>query len=138
MKAQEDPNQFLQIFLKISGILEIFFGIVIIFLGQIMHQLNLPFLPFWHLSFGLSLTTMGILLYISGQDLQRYLIIPYISCGYRLILAGFQIYTAITVFEIRVFLIFGAIFDIVSPLFILSLLVKNYSPQIEQSKKRKI
>ncbi|UYP45626.1 hypothetical protein NEF87_001911 [Candidatus Lokiarchaeum ossiferum] len=137
MNNQEDSTQFLQGFLKVSGILEIFFGIVIIFIGRIMHQLNLPFLPFWHLSFGLSLATMGILLYISGRDLQRYQIIPYISCGYRLILAGFQTYTAITVVEIRIFMILGAIFDIVSPLFILYLLGKNNFLQNEQEKRKK-
>ncbi|MHA1646690.1 MAG: hypothetical protein ACTSVL_03870 [Promethearchaeota archaeon] len=120
-----ESKRFLIVFLKFSGYLEILFGLVIIFLGPMMDNLSLPYLPFWHLSFGVSLSFFGILLLISASDIDRYAIIPLISCIYRWIIAGFQIYTAITISAIRIFMIAGGIFDIIAPILIVYLLVKN-------------
>ena len=120
-----ESRRFLIVFLQISGYIEIVFGIFIIFLGPFMKKIDLPFLPFWHLSFGVSLSFFGILLLISASDIDRYAIIPLISCIYRWTIAGFQIYTAFMISTIRIFMIAGAIFDIIVPIYIIYLLSKN-------------
>ena len=119
------PDKLISLVLKISGILEIIFGIVILFLGPVMNILNIQFLSFWHLSFGVALALMGILLFVSASDIKRYAVIPFISCIFRLIIACFQIFTAFSEPSLALYMILGAIFDIGVPIFILILLFKN-------------
>lgn len=115
-------EEFLVWFIKFSGILEIIFGITIIAMTPLMELLELPNFPFWEWSFGLSLTFMGILLWYSGHDLKKYLIIPLVSIFFRLILAGIELYVALTVPKMFYFLIGGAIYDVFSPLLTIILL----------------
>jgi len=92
-----------------------------------MELLELPNFPFWECSFGLSLTFMGILLWYSGRDLKKYLIIPLVSIVFRLILAGIELYVAITVPLLFYFLLGGVIYDFFSPLLTIILLKQlNY------------
>ena len=120
-------EEFLIWFIKFSGILEILFGISIIAMTPLMNLLELPNFPFWEWSFGLSLASMGILLWYSGRDLERYLIIPLVSIFFRLILAGIELYVAITVPKMFYFLLGGAIYDVFSPLLTIILLKQlNY------------
>ena len=120
-------EEFLVWFIKFSGILEIIFGITIIAMTPLMEILELPNFPFWEWSFGLALTFMGILLWYSGRDLKKYLVIPLVSIFFRLILAGIELYVAITVPKMFYFLLGGAIYDIFSPLLTIILLKQlNY------------
>ena len=118
-------EKFLIIFIKFSGILEIIFGIIIIFIAPLMQIMEIPSFPFWEWSFGLSLTFMGILLWFSGKDLKRYLIIPIISIIFRLVLSCIELYVALTTPKLLPFLLSGAIYDFVSPLFTILLLFKS-------------
>ena len=115
-------EEFLVWFIKFSGILEIIFGISIIAMTPLMGLIELPNFPFWEWSFGLSLTFMGILLWYSGHDLKKYLIIPLVSIFFRLILAGIELYVALTVPKMFYFLLGGAIYDVFSPLLTIILL----------------
>lgn len=118
-------EKFLIIFIKFSGILEIIFGIIIIFIAPLMQIMEIPSFPFWEWSFGLSLAFMGILLWFSGKDLKRYLIIPIISIIFRMILSSVELYIALTTPKLLPFLLSGAIYDFVSPLFTILLLFKS-------------
>ncbi|QEE17617.1 hypothetical protein DSAG12_03454 [Promethearchaeum syntrophicum] len=120
-------EEFLVWFIKFSGILEILFGLCIIFLTSLMDVLELPNFPFWEWSFGLSLAFMGVLLWYSGRNLKKYLIIPLVSIFFRLILAGIELYVALTVPKMFYFLLGGAIYDFFSPLLTIILLKQlNY------------
>ena len=127
MEKKMKKEDFLVWFIKFSGILEIIFGISIIIMTPLMKLLELPNFSFWEWSFGLSLAFMGILLWYSGRDLKRYLIIPLVSIFFRLILAGIELYVALTVPKMFYFLLGGAIYDFFSPLLTIILLKQlNY------------
>jgi len=118
-------EEFLVWFIKFSGILEILFGITIIAITPLMDLLELPNFPFWEWSFGLSLAFLGFLLWFSSKDLERYIIIPVSSIVFRFILSGFELYIALTVPQLFPFLLSGAIYDIISPIFTIFLLKRS-------------
>ncbi|MHA1563146.1 MAG: hypothetical protein ACTSPA_13595 [Promethearchaeota archaeon] len=118
-------EEFLVWFIKFSGILEILFGITIIAITPLMDLLELPNFPFWEWSFGLSLAFLGFLLWFSSKDLERYIIIPVSSIVFRFILSGFELYIALTVPQLFPFLLSGAIYDILSPIFTIFLLKRS-------------
>ncbi len=127
-KKRSEPikeGKFLIFFIKLSGMLEIIFGAIIICITPLMDLLEIANFPFWQWSFGLSLAFFGFLLWFSSKDLERYIIIPVSSIIFRFILSGFELYVALTVPQLFPFLLSGAIYDIISPILTIILIQRS-------------
>jgi len=134
-----DKKKFLIGFIKYSGWLEIIFGIMLIFMmNEVMAQLGLTNMAFWMQFGGISLLYMGVLLYISGRDLERYSIIPFISSIFRFTMVVAEIFCIITYLSLNptfAYIIIGATcYDFGSAVYTLVLMKQNgYKLRSKQS-----
>ena len=130
----KNKNSFLIVFIKFSGWLEIFFGVMFFFMDPLMSLLEIPNFVFWTLFSGVTLFYMGILLLYSARDLEKYKIIPIVSSFFRFTMAVIVVITIITNNQpiLSIVLIFAALYDFSSALFTL-ILLKNcgYFKKIE-------
>ena len=86
-----DKKEFLPIWIKFSGWLEIISGIMMtLFFPLMIVMSGVQTIPFWTHFAGISLACMGVLLLYSAKDINTYLIIPVVSSLYRLILGTHQ------------------------------------------------
>ena len=90
-----DETQFLRKFIIFSGILEIFLGIMFLFMDSVMQLLGIPNFFFWNWFGGITTIYMGVLLWYSAKDLDKFTIIPVISSIWRYTMVAIAIPTAI-------------------------------------------
>ena len=94
-----NKEEFLPVWIKFSGWLEIIFGIMmVLFIAPMIITSGVQTIPFWTQFAGISLAFMGILLLYSAKDIETYKIIPIVSCFYRLIVFIAEIYFVISYF----------------------------------------
>jgi hypothetical protein len=125
-----EKKRFLIGFIKYSGWLEIIFGLMLIFvMNDLMIQLGLQNMAFWMQFGGISLLYMGIILYISGRNLEKYSIIPIISSIFRFTMVIAEIVCIIYYLSVNpmfAYIISGAtVYDFGSAVFTLILMKQN-------------
>ena len=92
-----NKEEFLPVWIKFSGWLEIIFGVMMaLFISPMIIMSGVQTIPFWTQFAGISLTFMGILLLYSARDIETYKFIPIVSCFYRLVLVIVEIYFVIS------------------------------------------
>ena len=122
-----NKEEFLSIWIKFSGWLQIVFGIMIaLFIAPMIIMAGIQTIPFWTQFSGISLACMGILLLYSARDIETFIIIPIISSFYRLILMIVEIYFVVTYINapptIVVPIFFAFLYDAGSAIFTLWIL----------------
>ena len=92
-----DKDDFLPIWIKISGWLEIVFGVFMALgMSPMMTTMGIEHVPFWSHMAGISLCFMGIILLYSAKDVKQFIIVPIISSLYRFVIVIAEIYCFIT------------------------------------------
>ena len=116
-------EEFLIKFIKFSGWLEIGIGIGFLFMDPLFSLLDLPNSPFFSLASGVMLIILGYLLCYSARDLEKFLIIPILSCIFRYIMGfGVELYSLFTIPLLTPVWFFAIIYDITSATLTLVLL----------------
>ncbi|NHI94498.1 MAG: hypothetical protein EAX96_18550 [Candidatus Lokiarchaeota archaeon] len=106
-----NKEDFLPIWIKFSGWLEIIFGLMItFFMAPVFINFGVQTIPFWTQFAGISLVFMGILLLYSARDIKVYLIIPIVSSLYRFTMVIAEIIFVITYFTVSASLVFPILF----------------------------
>ncbi len=125
-----DKENFLIKFIIFSGWLEIGFGVLFILMDGVFQTLSIPNSIFFSSASGVMIMLLGILLWYSSKDIERYLIIPVSSCIFRYIMAGTVEIVGIITIPILAPVFIGALtYDIFSATLTLILLKQtNYLP----------
>ncbi len=98
-----DKEEFLPKWINFSGKLEIVFGVVFALIFPIlMNFFGIQSdLTFWIQFSGVSLTFMGIQLYYSARDVEKFVFIPIISSFYRFIVVILEVLCVIEGFGLN-------------------------------------
>jgi len=119
-------KNFLKKFIIFSGWLEITFGILFFFMDFVFTSLSIPNSPFFSISSGVMMIILGFLLWFSARDLKRYLIIPVMSCVFRLAMVfGPTLLSLVLIPVLIPVWICAMTYDTFSALFTLALLKKT-------------
>ena len=120
----------LRYLLMISGVYEVLFGAILIFLVQpLFSLLGILYLPITYPVFsqvaGLLAISFGIILYYSARDPERFLFIAVVSIGLRIALQFIIVYNSIVLpFMAVALLSFGSIDLILAVLTIIAIRLK--------------
>ena len=110
------------------------FGILFILMDGMFKILAIPNSVFFSSASGVMIMMLGFLLWFSAKDVERYLIIPVISCIFRYIMAGSVEIIGIITIPILAPVFIGALcYDIFSAT--LTFLLLKQTGYIAQSKK---
>lgn len=119
-------DRFLIKWLKFSGWLEIALAILFFTMDSMFQILIVPNSLFFSSASGVMLFFLGFLLWFSAKDVERFLIIPVISCIFRYVMAfSVEIIAIITIPILAPIFIGAMVYDIFSATFTLVLLKKK-------------
>ena len=95
-----NKEDFLPIWIKFSGWLEIVFGVFMALgMSPMMTNLGIDHVPFWSQMAGISLCFMGVILLYSARDIKQFIIVPIISSLYRFVIVIAEIYCFLTFYS---------------------------------------
>jgi len=95
-----NKEDFLPIWIKFSGWLEIVFGIFMaLTMSPMMTTMGIDHVPFWNHMAGISLSFMGVILLYSAKDIKQFLIVPIVSSIYRFVIVIAEIYFFLTFYN---------------------------------------
>ncbi|MHA1272989.1 MAG: hypothetical protein ACTSQP_06160 [Promethearchaeota archaeon] len=112
-------------FLIIGGIIEIFVGLLLMFIDPIFKSMGISTLPIFTQMSGAFFFCYGILLIYSNKDVEQYSIVILMNCIFRFIMIVFVIITIIQMPEFFTLLLFQLIYDPLWAIIIIVLMKKE-------------
>jgi hypothetical protein len=120
-----NSNKFLKILLILGGIVEIFIGILFLFLDLIFEQTGLENIPVFTQMAGSFLFCYGILLIYSSRDVKKFVIIPLLNIIVRIVMVIFSLINLFQYPEFSIILLVAIPYDLAWSIIVFILLKKE-------------
>jgi len=120
-----DNLKIIKCLLIIGGVVELSLGFLFTFSYIFLELIGIFTLPLFSQMAGTFVFFYGILLIYSSKDIVKYYIIPLINILIRGIMILFAILNVLTFPELRFFLLFAIIYDVLWSILVLFLMIKQ-------------
>ncbi|MFX1591516.1 MAG: hypothetical protein ACFFB6_06925 [Promethearchaeota archaeon] len=115
----------LKILLNLGGIVEIFIGVLFMFLDISFEQMGLENIPIFTQMAGCFILCYGILLIYSTRDVKKYLIIPLVNILARIVMVILSLINIVEYPQFYIILLFAIPYDLLWSLFVIISLKKE-------------